>query len=124
MTAGPVLVAEQLPDASILKKPALEYVKRYEAAHGAGSRSLFGASTWTAYEWLQHAVPQALKTAKPGTPEFRSALRDALEGMKDVVTPEAIYSMSPTNHNGADQRSQVLVRVVNGAWKLVNEARP
>jgi hypothetical protein len=32
--------------------------------------------------------------------------------------------MSPTNHNGADQRSQVLVRVVNGAWKLVNEARP
>jgi branched-chain amino acid transport system substrate-binding protein len=124
MTVGPVLVAEQLPDASILKKPALEYVKRYEAAHGAGSRSLFGASTWTAYEWLQHAVPQALKTAKPGTPEFRGALRDALEGMKNVVTPEAIYSMSPTNHNGADQRSQVLVRVVNGAWKLVNEARP
>jgi len=88
--------------------------------HGAGSRSLFGASIWTAYEWLEHAVPKALKAAKPGTPEFRGALRDALEGMKDVVTPEAIYSMSPTNHNGADQRSQVLVRIVNGAWKLAN----
>ena len=48
----------------MLKKPALEYVKRYEAAHGAGSRSLFGASTWTAFEWLQHAVPQALKTIR------------------------------------------------------------
>jgi branched-chain amino acid transport system substrate-binding protein len=120
MTVGPVLVAEQLPDSSVLKKPALEYVKRYEAAHGAGSRSLFGASAWTAFEWLQHAVPQALKAAQPGTPAFRAALRDALEGMKDVVTPEAVYSMGPANHNGADQRSQVLVRVVNGAWKLAN----
>jgi branched-chain amino acid transport system substrate-binding protein len=119
MTVGPVLVAEQLPDSSVLKKPALGYVARYEGAHGPGSRSLFGASTWTALEWLQHAVPQALKKAQPGTPEFRVALRDALEGMKDVVTPEAVYTMSPTNHNGADQRSQVLVRVVNGAWKLV-----
>ena len=69
-------------------------------------------------EWLEAAVPQALKKAKPGTPEFRTALRDALESMKDVVTPEAVFTMSPTNHNGADQRSQVLVRVVDGAWKL------
>ena len=120
MTVGPVLVAEQLPDSSVLKKPALEFVKRYEAVHGPGSRSLFGASAWTALEWLQHAVPQALKKAQPGTPEFRVALRDALEEMKDVVTPEAIFTMSKTDHNGADQRSQVLVRVVNGAWKLVD----
>jgi branched-chain amino acid transport system substrate-binding protein len=120
MTVGPVLVAEQMPDSSVLKKPALEYVKRYEAAYGPGSRSLFGASAWTAVMWLETAVPQALKTAKPGTPEFRAALRDALESMKDVITPEAIFTMSPTNHNGADQRSQVLVRVVDGAWKLQN----
>jgi branched-chain amino acid transport system substrate-binding protein len=104
----------------VLKKPALEYVKRYEGVHGAGSRSLFGASAWTALEWLQHAVPVALKKAQPGTPEVRTALRDALEGMKDVVTPEAVYTMSSTNHNGADQRSQVLVQVVNGTWKLAH----
>lgn len=118
MTVGPVLVAEQLPDSSVLKKPALEYVKRYEAANGAGSRSLFGASAWTAIMWIESAVPQALKKAKPGTPEFRTALRDALESMKDVVTPEAVFTMSPTNHNGSDERSQVLVRIVDGAWKL------
>ncbi len=120
MTVGAVLVAEQLPDSSILKKPALELVGRYEGVHGAGSRSLFGASAWTAYEWLKFAVPLALKRAQPGTPEFRIALRDALEGMKEVVTPEAVYSTSATNHNGADQRSQVLVRIVNGTWKLAN----
>ncbi|VTU24426.1 leucine ABC transporter subunit substrate-binding protein LivK [Variovorax sp. SRS16] len=118
MTVGPVLVAEQLPDSSVLKKPALDYVKRYEAANGTGSRSLFGASAWTAVMWLEAAVPQALKKAKPGTVEFRTALRDALESMKEVVTPEAVFSMSETNHNGSDQRSQVLVRIVDGAWKL------
>jgi branched-chain amino acid transport system substrate-binding protein len=118
MTVGPVLVAEQLPDSSVLKKPALDFVKRYEAVHGAGSRSLFGASAWTAGMWLEAAVPQALKKAKPGTPEFRAALRDVLEAMKEVVTAEAVFSMSPTNHNGSDARSQVLVRVVDGAWKL------
>lgn len=120
MTVGPVLVAEQLGDSSILKRPALEYVKRYEAVHGPATRSLFGASTWTAFMWLEAAVPQALKKAKPGTPEFRTALRDALESMKDIVTPEAVYTMSATNHNGADSRSQVLVRIVDGAWKLQN----
>ncbi len=120
MTVGPVLVAEQLPDASPLKAPATEFVKRYETAYGAGSRSLFAASAWTAVMWLEAAVPQALKKGKPGTPEFRAALRDALESMKDVVTPEAIYSMSNTNHNGADQRSQVMVRIVDGRWKLQN----
>ncbi len=120
MTVGPVLVAEQLPDSSALKAPASGFVKRYESVYGAGSRSLFAASAWTAVMWLEAAVPQALKKGKPGTPEFRAALRDALESMKDVVTPEAIYTMSPTNHNGADQRSQVMVRIVDGAWKLQN----
>ena len=118
MTVGPVLVAEQLPDNSILKKPALEFVKTYETVNGANSRSLFGASAWTAYEWLRYAVPIALKRAQPGTSEFRTALRDAIETMKDVVTPEAVFTMSQANHNGSDERSQVLVQVVNGAWKL------
>ncbi len=118
MTVGPVLVAEQLPDSSVLKKPALDFVKRYESVHGPGSRSLFGASAWTAVTWLEAAIPQALKKAKPGTQEFRGALRDALEAMKEVVSPEAVFSMSASNHNGSDPRSQVLVRIVDGAWKL------
>lgn len=119
LTVAPVLVAEQLADESPNKAPALEYVKRYEAAYGAGSRSLFGASAWTALTWLQTAVPQARKTAAPGTPAFRAALRDALEAMRGVVTPEAVFSMSPTDHNGVDARAQVLVRIEGGAWKLV-----
>ena len=120
MTVGPVLVAEQLPDSVASKKAALDYVKRYEAAYGAGnSRSLFGASAWTAWLWLESTVPVAMKTAAPGTPAFRAALRAALENMREVVTAEAVYTMSPTDHNGVDGRSQVMVRIENGTWKLV-----
>lgn len=119
MAIAPVLVAEQLPDSHPTKKAGMDYVKRYETQHGPASRSLFGSTAWTALLWLEAAVPTALKKAKPGTPEFRVALRDALEGMKEVVTPEGVFNMTPTNHNGIDERAQVLVRVEGGTWKLV-----
>lgn len=119
MAVAPVLVAEQLPDNHPTKKLGVEYVKRYESQNGPGSRSLFGSTAWTALLWLEATVPTALKKAKPGTPEFRAALRDALEGMKEVVTPEGVFNMTPTNHNGIDERAQVLVRIEGGTWKLV-----
>ena len=68
---------------------------------------------------LNLAVPSAAKSAQPGTPEFRSALRDALEGLKETVTPEAVLNMSATDHNGVDARSQVMVKIDAGQWKLV-----
>lgn len=64
------------------------------------------------------ALPEALKKAKPGTPEFRSALRDALENVRELAGTHGVYTMSPKNHNGMDERARVLVKVENGAWKL------
>ena len=58
---------------------ALEYVAKYEAAYGKGSVSTFGAHAWDAGLLMAVAAAQALKKAQPGTPEFRAALRDALE---------------------------------------------
>ena len=101
------------------KRAGEDYVRRYEGRYGAGSRSLFGSTAWTAELWLEATVGVALKKGKPGTSEFRAALRDALEGMKEVVTPEGVFNMSPENHNGLDPRAQVLVRVEGGEWKLV-----
>jgi branched-chain amino acid transport system substrate-binding protein len=84
LPAGPVLVAEQLPDSNPVKASAMAYIKAYEAAHGKGSVSTFGAHAWDSGVMLQAAVPEALKKAQPGTAEFRAALRDALENMKEV----------------------------------------
>ena len=118
MTVAPVLVAEQLPDASPVKRPALDFVQRFEAKYGAGSRSLFAATMWDALLIVQQSAGVAAKKAKPGTPEFRSALRDTLEGLREFVGSQGVFTMSPNDHNGVDQRSQVMVRIEGGTWKL------
>jgi branched-chain amino acid transport system substrate-binding protein len=118
MTVAPVLVAEQLPESNPTRKPAVDFVNRFEKANGAGSRSLFAATAWDALLIIQQAAREAMKKAKPGTPEFRAALRDAIEGLKDFVGSEGVYNMSPADHNGVDARSQVMVKIENGGWKL------
>jgi branched-chain amino acid transport system substrate-binding protein len=119
LPAGPVLVADQLPDDNPVKKSALEYISKYEAAHGKGSVSTFGAHAWDAGVLMQAAVPEALKKAKPGTAEFRAAMRDALENLREVPGAHGIFTMSATDHLGLDQRARVMVQIQNGAWKLV-----
>jgi branched-chain amino acid transport system substrate-binding protein len=119
LPAGPVLVAAQLPDDNPIKKVALDYTSKYEAAHGKGNTSTFGAHAWDAGILLQNAVPVALKKAKPGSKEFKTALRDALEGLKSVTVSHGIVNMSPQDHLGFDQRARVMVKVENGDWKIV-----
>jgi branched-chain amino acid transport system substrate-binding protein len=119
LPAGPVLVAEQLPDSSPIKPVALKYVHDYEAKYGAGSMATFGAHLYDADLLLQAAVPEALKHGEPGTPAFRAALRDALEGLHEVVLTHGVADMSPTDHNGFDQRARVMVTIQDGKWVLL-----
>ncbi len=119
LPVGPVVVAAQLPDSHPCKKPALEYVKRYEAANGPNTVSGFGAHAWDAGLLLQAAIPLALKKAQPGTREFRSALRDALENVHDLAGAHGVFNVTPTNHNGLDPRARVMVQIRNGSWQLI-----
>jgi branched-chain amino acid transport system substrate-binding protein len=116
--ASPVIVASQLPDTHPAKNQALQYIKLYEAAHGAGSVSAFGSYTWDACLELAHAIPIALKTAQPGTVEFRRALRNALESTKDLPVTNGVVNMSKTDHLGLDSRARVMVRIEGGKWVL------
>ncbi len=118
LPAGPVLVAAQLPDSNPIKKVAIDYTNKYETAHGKGSTSTFGAHAWDAGLLLANAVPVALKKAQPGTKEFRHALRDALEGLRNVTLSHGIVNMSPQDHLGFDQRARVMVKIDKGDWKL------
>ena len=119
LPAGPVLVAAQLPADNPIKKVAMDYTAKYEAAHGKGNTSTFGAHAWDAGILLQNAVPVALKKAKPGSKEFKVALRDALEGLKNVTVSHGIVNMSATDHLGFDQRARVMVKVEKGDWMLI-----
>jgi branched-chain amino acid transport system substrate-binding protein len=119
LPAGPVLVADQLPADHPAKKSAMEYVTKYETAQGKGTVSTFGAHAWDAGLLLAAAAPVALKKAQPGTKEFRAALRDALEGTKNLPAAHGVFNMSAADHLGLDQRARVMVKVDGGTWKLV-----
>jgi branched-chain amino acid transport system substrate-binding protein len=119
LPATPMLVAEQLPDTNPVKAVAMIFVNKFEGQYGPGTRSLFGAMAWDAMTLIEKVVPGALSQAKPGSPEFRKAVRDGIELLQNVPLTQGIYSLSPSNHNGADARSQVMVRIDNGKWKYV-----
>lgn len=119
LAVPPVLVAEQLPDDNPVKPAAVDYVTTYEGKYGPGTRSLFGATIWDTFKVIQEAAPKALANAKPGTLEFRIALREAIEGTKDLVGAQGVYNMTPTDHNGTDLRGEVLVKIQDGKWIYV-----
>jgi len=116
LPAGPMLVFEQLPDSNEVKKTAAEYVVKYEQKFG--TRSTFGGHVYDAYILLSKAIPEALKKAKPGTKEFRAALRDALENT-NVTGTHGVFVMNANDHNGLDNRARVMVKVENEKWVLV-----
>lgn len=116
---GPLVVVEQLPDAHPVKGVAGSFTKAYDAAYGVQNRNAFAGYAYDANLLFEKALPAALKQGKPGTAAFRAGLRDALEGIKGAVGTHGVYTMSPTDHSGTDERARVLVRVENGAWRLV-----
>ena len=116
LPTGPMLVFEQLPDSNEVKKTAAEYVVKYEQKFG--TRSTFGGHMYDAYILLSKAIPEALKKAKPGTKEFRAALRDALEN-SNVIGTHGVFVMNAHDHNGLDNRARVMVKVENEKWVLI-----
>ena len=115
---GPVVVADELPAGYATKALGADFMKRYEAKFNLG-RNAFAAYSYDAVLLVEAAAREALKKARPGTAEFRAAMRDALENVKNVVGTHAVYSMSPTNHNGMDERARVVVEVRDGQWRLM-----
>ena len=120
VVAGPLLEWDQLADGHPSKKVGADYAKRYEDMYGANTMGPQGGHLWDAVLVLQHATPAALKKGRPGTPEFRQALRDAVESERNMVVSHGVLNMSATDHFGHDERARVLLRVENGAFKLVS----
>ena len=118
VVSGPVIAPEQLPDSHPSKKLALDFVNQYEKANGAGSRNQFAGHSYDALIVLEKAVPMALKKAKTGTPEFRTALRDSIETMGRTLFAHGIMNWTKDDHWGYTNETGVIVKVVNGDWKV------
>lgn len=118
-TAGPVVAADAQDASALTKAPGVAYTTAYEAKFGAGSVTQFGAHMNDVFELLKRVVPVALKTAKPGTQEFREAIRAALESEKELAASQAVYNYTATNHYGVDDRGRILITVKDGNWAIV-----
>ena len=118
VVSGPAVIPEQLPANHPSKAIAADFVAKYEKAYGAGSRNQFGAHGYDALIVLEKTVPVALKKAKPGTKEFRAALRDAIETMGRTVVSQGVLAYTKDNHWGFTTETGVILKVVNGDWKV------
>ncbi|MEY4651564.1 MAG: hypothetical protein RI884_145 [Pseudomonadota bacterium] len=118
VVSGPVIAPEQLPDSHPSKKTAVDFVTQYEKANGPGSRNQFAGHSYDALIALQKAVPIALKKAKPGTKEFRAALREAFETMGRTIFAHGVMNWTKDDHWGYTNETGVIVKVVNGDWKV------
>lgn len=117
---GPVLVAEQLPDSHPTKKASVAFVKELEAKNGPDSRSTFAGASWDAWLLLQNGILAAQKAkTKPGTVEFRNAVREGIEKTSKLVGTNGVYSLNANDHAGYDPSAIVLIKVENNHWKLV-----
>jgi branched-chain amino acid transport system substrate-binding protein len=111
-------IADDLPPENPFRLVRDEFVSAYEKANGQ-QPNMFAAHLWDAIALVKRAAPNALKVAKPGTPEFRQALRDEIERGKDVYLNNGLSTMSPTDHNGYDERSAFLIKVEGGKFRLM-----
>jgi branched-chain amino acid transport system substrate-binding protein len=116
---GPLLVADQLPDDNPAKKVSLDIIAQYESKFGPNSRTTFISNAYDSYLLIANALPVALAKAKPGTKEFRAALRDAIEATRNFAGTQGIYNITPDNHVGIALDSVVMVTVKDGRWHLI-----
>jgi branched-chain amino acid transport system substrate-binding protein len=119
VAAGPVMDPEGQAEGALTKAPGLALNALYEGKHGANSRSQFAAHTYDAFEVLKRVIPVALNSAKPGTPEFREAIRQALLSEKELAASQGVFNFTATDRYGLDERARILLTVHNGKFVTV-----
>lgn len=118
LAASLMLVLPEIEDSNPSKQVASDYISAYEKLHGS-KPATFGANVFDAGLLLKEAIPIAAQKGKPGTPEFRAALRDALEATTELIGTQGVYNMTPEDHSGFDERGRVMITVKDGNWALL-----
>jgi branched-chain amino acid transport system substrate-binding protein len=116
MASGPVMNPEGQVDGALTKKPGLALNTAYETKYGANSRSQFAGHAYDAFEVLKRVIPAALKSAKPGTSEFREAIRQGFMSEHEVAATQGVYNWTEKDRSGLDDRSRILLTVKDGKY--------
>lgn len=118
VVSGPAVIAEQLPDNHPSKKVSVDFVTKYEALMGPKTRNQFAGHSYDFQITMEKVLPVALKKAKPGTPEFRAAIRDAIEGMGRTVFSHGVMNWTKEDHWGYTLETGVMLKVVDGQFAV------
>ncbi|ABQ35363.1 MULTISPECIES: ABC transporter substrate-binding protein [Bradyrhizobium] len=117
---GPVTAAEQLAAGNPIREVALAFRAAFAKANGEAPTDSFSSYSFDGWLVFVDAAKRALATgAKPGSPEFRSALREALFTTKDVVGTQGVYTFTPADRHGVDARARIMVQIEDGHYKLL-----
>jgi branched-chain amino acid transport system substrate-binding protein len=116
MASGPVMNPEGQPESALTRKPGLALNTAYEAKYGPNSRSQFAGHAYDAFEVLKRVVPTALKSAKPGTPEFHEAIRQAFMSEHEIAATQGVYNWTEKDRSGLDDRSRIILTVKDGKY--------
>jgi branched-chain amino acid transport system substrate-binding protein len=116
MASGPVMSPETQPDSALTKKPGLALNTAYEAKYGPNSRSQFAGHSFDAFEVLKRIIPVALKSGKPGTGEFREAIRQAWLTEREIPASQGVYNFTEKDRYGLDDRSRIILTVKDGKY--------
>ena len=118
VVSGPALLGDQLADSHPSKKLALDFVQKFEKEYGPNSRNQFAGHAYDFQVAMEKAIPLALKKAKPGTAEFRAAMRDTLETMGRTVFSHGVMNWTAADHWGYTLETGVMTKVVDGKFKV------
>jgi branched-chain amino acid transport system substrate-binding protein len=116
VSAGPVVVTSQLPDSHYAKKIGTAFHDSFKKVNGGVADDGFSGYAFDGWVVFLEAAKVALTKAKPGTAEFREALMQAIYSIKDVAGVHAVYNFTPKSYYGVDERSLVVVKLVDGKW--------
>jgi branched-chain amino acid transport system substrate-binding protein len=116
VSAGPVMVTAALPDTHFSKEIGTAFHEVFKKENGTDADDGFSGYAFDAWVVFLKAAQVALTKAEPGTQEFRQALMNAIYANHDVAGVHAVYNFTPNSYYGVDERSLVVVKLVNGNW--------
>jgi branched-chain amino acid transport system substrate-binding protein len=119
-STGPVVVVDQLPAGSPIRKMGEDFRASYLKVNGTPSTDAFSAYAFDAWLVFADAAARVGTKAEPGTPAFREALHDAITSTKEVVGTHGVYNFRPDSRYGVDDRAREVVRLDQGKWMLVH----
>ncbi len=110
--ASRIIVADLLPDKHPQKPVVLAYKKAYETKY-TEDVSTFGGHAYDAMMILARAIREGGYD--------REKVRTSIEHIKGFIGTAGIFSFSPTDHNGLDIESFVMLTVKDGKFALLEK---